>query len=755
MKEAFRQFLKQKRHHFFWASYALLVLAVAVLGMLGGLLFGYAIDLPEVENLEQVRPNIVSYVYSENGRVLGQFALEKRILVTYEQIPENLKNAILAAEDADFFRHSGIDFQRLFVTVVRDVLLSERKGASTLTMQLSKLLFTGSEKTIERKIKDMLFALEIEKNYSKEQIFTFYCNQIYMGHGTYGIVSAADFYFNKPLNEFTLAESSLLAGIIQVPGRHSPINHPDDAIRRRNLVLRQMYDKGFITARALHEAQAEPLSIRGKNYEQSPAPYFIEWVRQYLEKNYSTAQIWEGGLKIYTTLDYEMQVVARRTLREGLQKFDKTSNKGAGPMENILEQGQDLDTYFHPEWQQIFYEGQIIHGLVMESTPKEALVKLGSYTARIEAEDMAWTEQQEVDQVLKPGDVAAFSIQGIQRAEKTIEATLDRIPEVQGALITIDNKTGAIKAMVGGFDFQYSKFNRATQALRQPGSLFKPFTYVSLMEAGYSPFEPVLDAPVSYREGLGRIYAPENSDQDFRGLMTIRDAFAFSRNVPTIRLANALGIDKVIEVANRFGIRRKLPPYLPVALGAAELTLQEITSAFTVIPNNGVRAQPHFIKRVEDYHGATLIEHPNQFEHVISPETAGKMLYLLRSVVERGTARRARSLGRPIGGKTGTTNDSTDSWFVGFTPQITSGVWAGYDEKKSLGERVYGATLALPIWIDFMETILGTEPIEDFEASYTPLDITLAQKQQVGGDGEEVLQQPWSVEDIPPPPQPF
>ena len=754
MKEAFRQFLKQKRHHFFWASYGLLVLVVAILGLVGGLLFGYAIDLPEVEQLEQERPNIVSYVYSEDGRVLGQFALEKRILLAYEQIPENLKNAILAAEDADFFRHSGIDFRRLFVTLVRDILLSERKGASTLTMQLSKLLFTGSEKTIERKIKDMLFALEIEQNYSKEQIFTFYCNQIYMGHGTYGIASAADFYFNKSLDALTLAESALLAGIIQLPGRHSPINHPDDSRRRRNSVLRQMYDKGFITARALHEAQTEPLLVRGKNYEQSPAPYFIEWVRQYLERNYTTEQIWEGGLKIYTTLDYETQVAARRTLREGLKQFDKEIHEGAGFIENILEQGQDLDTYVHPEWQQIFYEGQIVHGLVMESAPEEALVKLGSFTARIEPEDMAWTEQKEVDQVLKPGDVAAFSIQEIKRVNKTIEATLDRIPEVQGALITIDNKTGAIRAMVGGFDFQYSEFNRATQAMRQPGSLFKPFTYVSLMEAGYSPFEHVLDAPVSYREGPGRIYAPENSDENFRGLMTIRDAFAFSRNVPTIRLANALGIDKVIEVAYRFGIQRELPPYLPVALGAGELTLQEITSAFTVFPHNGVRAHPHFIKRVEDYHGATLMEHQNQFDQVISRETAGKMLYLLRSVVERGTARRAQSLERPLGGKTGTTNDSTDSWFVGFTPEITTGVWAGYDEKKSLGERVYGATLALPIWIDFMEKISETMPIEDFEATYTPLDITLAQRQKVEVKGEEVVRKPWSVEDIPPP-QPF
>ena len=754
MKSTFRQFLKQKRQHLFRATYALLVLAAVVLGMLGGLLFGYAIDLPEVEQLQEVRPNIVSYVYSDDGRVLGQFALEKRILVRYEQIPESLKNAILAAEDADFFRHSGIDFQRLFVTVIRDILYGERKGASTVTMQLSKLLFTGSEKTIERKIKDMLFALEIEKNYSKEQIFTFYCNQIYMGHGTYGVASAADFYFNKSIEELTLAESALLAGIIQVPGRHSPINYPEQAVRRRNSILRRMHNENHINTAALQETLTEPLLVHGKNYDETPAPYFSEWVRQYLERNYSTKQIWEGGLKIHTTLDYETQVAARRALRDGLKRFDKETVQWEHSVENILDQTKDLDTYFHPEWRQIFYEGQMLHGLVLESTAEQAQVKLGSYTAWMNLEDIEWTGQERVDQVLQPGDVAVFSIREIQRAEKIIHATLDRIPEVQGALMVIDNKTGAIKAMVGGFDFQYSKFNRATQALRQPGSLFKPFTYVALMEAGYSPSEQVLDAPVSFRDGLGRIYAPENSDQQFRGLLTIRDAFALSRNVPTIRLANALGIEKVIEVAHRFGIQRDLPLYLPTALGAGELTLQEITSAFSVFPNHGVRGQPHFIERVEDYNGATLHEHQNRFEQVLSPETSEKMIYLLRSAVERGTARRAKALERPVGGKTGTTNDSTDSWFVGFTPQITAGIWVGHDEKKSLGEKVYGATLALPIWVDFMKEITRDMPVEDFENHYAPLDLSLAQvkrESQEGEEGEETAQPPWSVEDIPPP----
>ena len=318
-----------------------------------GLIFSYAVDFPEVEKLQADRPNIVSYVYAADGRTIGQFALEKRYLVPYEKIPQRLKEAILSIEDAGFFNHSGIDFRRLFITVFRDIFFGERKGASTLTMQLSKLLFTSSEKTVERKIKDMLFALEIEKNYSKEQIFTFYCNQIYMGHGTYGIASAADFYFNKHLEQLTLDECAMLAGIIQVPERHSPVNYPSRALSRRNLVLRRMYEEDFIDSNTLSQATSQPLLARGKNYDRSPAPYFVEWTRQYLERNYETNEIWEGGLKIHTTLDYDMQVAAHKALTEVLKKYDKEKRAWTKPEENILEQGKNLETYFHPEWRQL------------------------------------------------------------------------------------------------------------------------------------------------------------------------------------------------------------------------------------------------------------------------------------------------------------------------------------------------------------------------------------------------------------------
>lgn len=746
---------KAQHYYLFWTTYGLLVVLVAITGAAGGLIFGYGFDLPQVKELQEVRPNVVSYVYADDGRVVGQFALERRILVSYEQIPKTVKEALLAAEDNSFFRHTGIDFRRLLSTAVQDILYWEKKGASTLTMQLSKLRFTSPAKTLDRKIKDMLFALQIEKNYSKEQIFTFYCNQIYLGHGIYGIAAAADFYFDKPLDQLTLAESAVIAGIIRSPENYSPIRHPDRALNRRNYALRRLHEEGYIDTTTYQKAVQEPLIVKGKNRDEGPASYFVEWVRQYLDQKYPTGDIWQGGLKIYTTLDYDMQVAAQRALGEGLKKFDKETRRWKGPAENIRERDVPPERYSHPDWGQIFYEGQMVHGLVLESGPAQARVRLGSYTAVIEPRDMAWTGQKRVNRVLKEGDVAVFALRKINRTERVIEAALDQIPEVQGALLSIENQTGAIKAMVGGFDFQYSKFNRATQALRQPGSIFKVFTYVAAMEEGYSPFDTVLDAPVSFRDGLGRIYAPVNSDEEFKGLIPIRQAIAQSRNVPTIRLANAMGIEKVISVAHRFGIKREFPPYLPVALGAGELTLQEITSTFSTFPSNGVRAIPYFIKRVEDYHGVILEEHRHQMEEVISPEIAGKMVYLLRGVVEAGTATQARVLNRPLGGKTGTTDEATDSWFVGFTPQITGGVWVGYDEKKSLGKRVFGATLALPIWIEFMKEAVQDLPVEDFQTSFTPGHSTVASATADSAleKSKETKKEGIQVEDIKPPGQ--
>ena len=710
---------KPRPRYVFWLTFALLALGATLAGTLTGLVLAYGIDLPEVEDLQRSQPSVVSYVYAADGRVLGQFALEKRRLVTYEEIPLVVQHSILAIEDANFFEHPGIDLIRLIITIVKDIAYGEKKGASTLTMQLSKLRFTSTEKTFERKIKDMLFAIQIERTYSKEEIFTFYCNQIYMGHNRYGVAAAANFYFQKSLKELSYSEAGVLAGLIRSPVHNSPINHPEHAMSRRNLVLRRAHDEGFISTETYRDSLQEPLQLKTSSDAQSPAPYFVEWVRQYLEERYTTDRIYKGGLRVYTTLNYEWQVGAQQALQQGLKEFDKKRRRWQPPQDNIIDQGRDPQTYTHPDWKQLFFEGQMVHGLVLDSSPTEARVRLGSYTALIHPTDIVWTKKKKVDQALKPGDLAVFTLRSIDRSKRVIEATLDRIPEVQGAIFSVENQTGAIRAMVGGFDFQASKFNRAMQAERQPGSVFKIFTYVAALEAGYSPTDTVLDAPVELVDGLGRPYAPENVDEKFKGLITIRRALAESRNVPTIRLANALGVDALIEAAHRFGIQRDLPAFLSLALGASEVTLAEITSAFTVFPNHGVRVTPYFIERVEDSNGVLLERENPKIHEVISPETAEKMVELLRGVVQGGTAARARALKRPVAGKTGTTNDSTDSWFVGFTPRTTAGVWVGYDEKKSLGEKVYGSNLALPIWIQFMQSSLQDTPPEKFAQTKT------------------------------------
>ncbi len=766
MKAAIQR-LRQLDRRLFWVGYGLAVLAVALVGGLAGLIFGYALELPRVDELERNRPSTVTSVLDKDGRVLGGMAVERRSLIRYQDIPRLLKNAVLAAEDASFFEHSGIDFRRVLVTLARNLLNWERKGASTITMQLSKLRFTSYAPTWKRKIQDALYAMEIEKQYSKEQILTFYFNQVYMGHGIYGMATAADFYFSKSLEELTLTECALLAGIIKWPPYYSPINSLQRSKVRRDYALRRMFNEGFIEGReSLDTALQEPVALNIRRQDPGVAPYVVETVRQELEKDYKTEDIWERGLRVHTSIDYDMQAAATQALREGLKAFDKERRDWEGAQLNILDQGKDLQSYRHPDWRQIFHPGLMLHGLVVESGPKEAKVKIGNFTALIGPEDVEWTKKKKVDQALRPGDVAVFTLEEVNRSDRTIQARLDRIPEVQGALMVIDNPSGAIRAMVGGFDYKYSEFNRATQALRQPGSIFKPFTYVVAMEEGLSPFDVACDSPVTFFDGLGRPYEPGNSDDNFKGDVQLYQALVESRNVPTLRLANRLGMEKVVEAASRFGIERKLPPYLPVAIGAAEVTLQEITSAFTVFANHGFRAKPHLIRRIENYDGSTLrAEQPREMTDVISPDVSAKMLFFLSGITQRpwGTAYQAHQVDRPAAGKTGTTDEYSDSWFVGFTPQITAGVWVGHETKKTLGKKVYGATLALPIWIDFFKKISDKLPVVEFEGvhPYSLADVIRIPAPEEGDDeprpcsGDVQTESPTTmkVEDIPAPPR--
>ena len=739
----------------FWGFYGMMALGCVILGTLIGIVFGWAIDLPRVEELEYMQPSQVSVLYSSSGEILDQFATEKRILVQYEDIPEHLKHAILSAEDKNFFSHPGIDVKRALVTIFwNDLIKGNRWGFSTITMQLSKMRFTNTGKTIERKIKDMFYAVNVEKEYSKEQIFTFYANQMNLGHGRYGFASAADFYFHKSLQDIDLHEAALLAGIIQSPGRNSPIIHPDRALFRRKFVLSEMLENGFINQEEYDTAVEMPLDVIGRDDQQSPAPYFVEWIRQGLTRDYSNEEIWEGGLQIYTTLDMGIQKEAQRALRKGLIDYDRKNRGWAGPVGNILDEGLSLEEYKHPDWSKLFYKDQMIHGLVLQSSNAAAEVRLGSYTANLTLADMAWTKSDRVNEVLKSGDVALFTLREVDRASRIIKADLVQIPEVQGAVIVLDNKTGAIRAMVGGFDFNISKFNRATQALRQPGSIFKPFTYIAAMEAGFSPNDRILDQPVQFEDGMGRPYSPSNWDDKYKGLITIAQALAESRNVPTVRLANAIGPDVIAETAKRFGLKQNIPPFLSIALGSVELTLEEIVSAFSSFPNHGVRAEPFSIQRVEDSNGVILQENTlSVHDALVSQEVADKMLYLFQEVIRRGSGRSLIPLGHPLGGKTGTTNEATDVWFVGFTRDLTAGVWIGFDDNTPLGERVYGSTLALPVWKDFMSEVLKNMKPVPFDSSWTPDPYDSG---RVIGDLESmefmgpVKRQEYQVEDIVP-----
>jgi penicillin-binding protein 1A len=425
-------------------------------------------------------------------------------------------------------------------------------------------------------------------------------------------------------------------------------------------------------------------------------------------------------------------------------------------VENVLDQGIEIEEYKHPDWSKLFYKDQMIHGLVLQSSSANAEVRLGSYSSHISLADMAWTGAKRLIVILQPGDVALFTLRNVNRGERTIEADLDQVPLVQGAVVVLDNRTGAIRAMVGGFDFSLSKFNRATQALRQPGSIFKPFTYIAAMEAGFNPNDRILDQPVQFEDGLGNPYVPTNWDDKFKGMITIAQALAESRNVPTVRLANAIGPEVIAETARRFGLKQNIPPYLSIALGSVEVTLEEIVSAFSSFPNHGVRADPYSIQRVEDSNGVILREHSlSVHDALVSQDVTEKMLYLFQEVIRRGSGRTLLPLGHPLGGKTGTTNEATDVWFVGFTRDLTAGVWIGFDDNTPLGDRVYGSTLALPVWKDFMSEVLKDMTPVEFESVWKPGPYDSS---RVVGDLDSmefmgpVRRQEYQVEDIAPPP---
>jgi penicillin-binding protein 1A len=691
---------------------AFLLLCAIALGAGCGLIFVYASDLPEIRALETYRPDVVTEVYADDGQLAGSFAIQRRTLMTYEQTPKNLYSAVIAIEDQHFEEHWGIDFPRIAGAAFHNIVKRRiTGGASTITMQLAGNLFLDrSDRTFRRKMQEILLALQIERRYTKPQIFTMYSNQVYLAHGNYGFAAAAQFYFGKPVTDLKLQEAALLAGMVNGP-KFSPLTNPEAALARRNLVLHRMEEEGKITPAEEVAARKTPLGLHVQYPRNDLAPYFFEEVRKYLESAYGTEAVHERGLRVYTTLNISMQRVANQSVRDGLHTYERRHGWRGG-LPNILKDNLGkVDNYEDDDWRHAIEKGTYVTGLVLNVDDKNATIKIGPYRGVLSPGDFAWTGRKKPSELLKVGDLAQFSVQELR--ESTVRVQLEQQPGPQGAMIAMDNSTGEVKAMVGGYSFEDSKFNRATQSVRQVGSSFKIYVYTDAIEKGATPFDTILDAPFTTISG-GQPYSPRNYDEKFEGNITLRRALAGSRNVPAVKLAEKIGISTVVDEARRFGITTPLPPYLPLALGAADMKLIEHVSAFTVFPNDGIRIDPHLIRRVTSYDGALLEEAHPEVHDVTSPEVARTMTAMLEEVIQFGTGIQAKSMGRPAAGKTGTTQDYTDAWFIGFTPQITAGVWVGFDDKQiSLGKKETGARAALPIWIEFMQNgLAGMPPLE-------------------------------------------
>ena len=695
-----------------YALAALLFLAV-ITGSLAGLMLVYSVDLPQIHDLERYRPSTTTDLYDRKGRIIGSFALERREVVNYDDFAPVLRQAVISIEDKSFASHWGINVFRVAGAAWHDIRSHGRaQGASTLTMQLARNLFLSSERTSTRKIQEAYLAIQIERAFTKEQIFTLYGNQIYLGSGMYGFEAASQFYFSKHARDLTLTEAALLAGLPKGPVAFSPLLNPERALRRRNLVLTEMELDRAISHQQAEQARNAPLGLHIAPSVMSAAPWFQEEVRQELEKRFGTEQVHEAGLKVETTLDLDLQKTANRAVADGLAVYERrhgwVGQSGPGKLENVLAGGVAIEDYKHPDWATKSGPGDYVHAVVTRVLPLEIRARVGAGEIVLKPEDWAWTGQRSADALVKPGDIIYVHL--ADATEGTVRrATLEQDSGAEASLLAIDNTTGDVLAMVGGRDYALSQFNRATQSERQVGSGFKIYDYSAAIEDGAKPTDIIVDGPVSFGG-----YTPHNYENDYKGAMTLTNAFAESRNIPALKLADRVGIQKVIEVAHRFGVTSTIPAYLPIAIGAVEITLQEQVASYSVFPNDGLRVTPRLIRKVENADGITLWEQPPAVNEVISQQTARTMMTLLEAVTAHGTGAAAAQLNHPLGGKTGTTSDYTDAWFLGFSPSVTCGVWVGFDSRESLGKKETGAKTALPIWMDVMRVAITGKDDEQF-----------------------------------------
>ena len=692
-------------------------------------------NLPDISQLEEFEPKIITYIFAEDEEIIGEYATEKRIEVKFEDIPEILTKAIIATEDPRFYSHKGIDYLGILRAVKADIKLifTPRKlhGGSTITQQLIRDLLLSREQKLSRKIKEAILARQIERKYTKEEILAFYCNQFNLGSGAYGVEAASRLYFDKSVSELSLEEAALITGIFRGPSLYSPYRNPDLTLRRRNFVLGRMVDQNVISEEEAEEARGKPLGIlpRYRNVSEFAA-YFKEEVRKYIVQNYGSDALLYSGLKVYTTLDPKMQGHAEEALVNQLRTLDK--NQGwRDDKENLLEKGVEnleevkpetdmLSSWLKPE----FPVGKVFEALVLSAENQEATVKIKDYLGVMDNSDIAWTMTKNLKNLIQRGDVIKVKIKKVDEEKKEMLVSLDQEPVLEGAFLAIDPLTGQIKAMVGGYSFERLEFNQATQALRQSGSVIKPMLYTAALENGWTPSSAVVDEPVEFPDKWAAVpYAPRNYDRRYKGRVTLRIGLEQSRNVVTTRILDHISPQTGVRYCQKFGITSLLRPYLSLALGAFEVRLIEMVSAFSTFPNKGVRITPNFITRIEDKDGNILEEHKIESTEVISPQVAYIMTSLLQGVVQRGTAQAARWLEKPIGGKTGTADDYSNAWFIGFSPTLCAGVWVGHEQgNMTIGERQSGAVAALPAWVEFMQKTIEDEKraAKENEEEYDP-----------------------------------
>jgi penicillin-binding protein 1A len=705
------------------AGIVVLFCLAAVLGTVTGVVFAFAGDLPQISALDDYAPSTITRVYGARGEVVGEFSTERRVVIPYEGMAPVLRQAIIAAEDAEFEQHLGFSIPHIAMAATRDVLYKVRgvitgkytrpKGASTITQQLARGLFPetvgfqSGDVSLERKVKEALVAIQIEKRYTKHEILAFYANQMYLGEGAYGVEAASHAYFGKSAKNLSLDEASMIAALFK-SWHYAPTVSMPRAKERQAYVLQQMADEHYITQKEADEAKARPIVLAPSvGRSDSPAPYFLEEVRKELEARYGAKALYENGLSVQTALDLKLQAVANRAIDDGVRRIDHLHGFRK-PKRNVLDERHTVENFKHPRWAAPFSVDDVIPAVVTEADAASIHLRAGDYKLTIDKKGFAWTRKTSAAQLVRRGDLVEARLLTLDAVARTGTASLDQPPLVQGAALAIDNHTGQIKLMVGGDSFELSKFNRSTQAFRQVGSAFKPFVYTTAIDRGYTPASIIVDAPVTFPTGPGQPpYSPHNYENDFWGPITLRRALEHSRNVPAIKMMDALGPKQVIAYARRFGLTAPLPPYLPIALGAGDETLIEMTGAYSVFPNQGVLMKPYSILKVTDREGNLLEENHPQPQDAIRADTAYVMLTLLRGVVEHGTGVKAAALNWPIAGKTGTTEDFGDAWFLGFDPDITLGVWVGFDQKKPLGRGMTGAEAALPIWMDIFRAWIG------------------------------------------------